>query len=387
MQTAIVAGGGIAGLASGLALARRGWRVTVLEQAGGGEVGAGVAIPANGITALHALGLDQAAVDTLGTKTVGTGFQDLHGRWILRIPDERPDVAEVVAVWGVHRQRLHAVLLRAAQDAGATLLTGRRVVAVAPGSADGERAVVRADGPEGALEADLVVGADGMWSAVRRALHPSVVPAYGGSTSWRAVVEDTTSDDRLIEMWGPGAEFGAMRISPDQVYWYGYVRHARSARFDDELVAVRERFDGWADPVSSLIDATDPARLMRHDVFHLAGGLPSYVRGRVVLVGDAAHAGLPTMGQGAATALEDAATLGRLVDPGNLRDALVAFDADRRPRCRSIARQAATMARIGAGLGDGWRQSVRNTLVRAVPGGALARSGARLVAWEPPSQR
>jgi 2-polyprenyl-6-methoxyphenol hydroxylase-like FAD-dependent oxidoreductase len=157
--------------------------------------------------------------------------------------------------------------------------------------------------------------------------------------------------------------------------------------FDDELATARARFAGWADPVSSLLDATDPARLMRHDVFHLPGGLPRYAHGRVVMVGDAAHGALPTMGQGAATALEDAATLGSLVGSADLGAALEAFDRARRPRCRGIARQAATMARIGADVGGGWRQSLRNAAFRAVPGGLLARSGARLVAWEPPVSR
>ena len=323
-------------------------------------------------------------IDGLGPRTVGTGFQDLHGRWILYISEERPDVAEAITIWGVHRQRLHAELLRAATDAGVSVLPGRRVVDVVPGAPDGDRAVVRADGGD-ELEADLVVGADGMGSGVRKALFPTAVPRYSGSTSWRAVVDDTTTDARLVEMWGPGAEFGAMRVSPAQMYWYGYVRHEQSAVFDDELAAARSRFDGWAEPVSSLLDATDPARLLRHDVFHLPGGLPRYVHGRVVMVGDAAHGALPTMGQGAATALEDAATLGILVGTSDLAAGLEAFDRSRRPRGRSIARQATTMARLGADVGGGWRQGLRNGLFRLVPGGLLARSGARLVAWEPPA--
>src|SRR5689334_21197812 len=108
---------------------------------------------------------------------------------------------------------------------------------------------------------------------------------------------------------------------------------------------------------------------MRHDVYHLPGGCPSYVRGRVILTGDAAHAMLPTMGQGAATALDDGVCAGRMIAApaaagADLADALGAFDRVRRPRCRRLARQALLLARLGFELGPGWQQAARNTLMR-----------------------
>ena len=128
---------------------------------------------------------------------------------------------------------------------------------------------------------------------------------------------------------------------------------------------------------------------MRHDVYHLPGGLPSYVRGRIVLVGDAVHAALPTAGQGAATALEDGVCVGRMIAAPvaageELVAALAAFDQARRSRCRQIARMSVMVARFGADLGGGWRQSVRNTLLRIVPAGPLIKAGAPIASWEPP---
>ncbi|WP_243717716.1 FAD-dependent monooxygenase, partial [Actinomadura sp. KC345] len=136
----------------------------------------------------------------------------------------------------------------------------------------------------------------------------------------------------------------------------------------------------------NLIEATDPERLMRHDVYHLPGGLPNYVRGRVVMVGDAAHAALPTMGQGAATALEDGVCVGRLIGAPaaqghDLGRAMAEFDAIRRPRCRAIAKRAEHIARFGADLGGGWRQVVRNSALRLVPAQPLARAGGPLMEW------
>lgn len=390
--TATVVGGGIAGLASAIALARAGWATRVLEgRPDLGEAGAGAALPRNGVTALRALGFDDGLITETGYRTVLTGFRDQSGRPILPVPDT-PDVRPTITVLGVHRQRLHAALLRMAREAGAEVLAGARVTAVRPGDPGGPRATVawRAQGAEQAAESDLVVGADGMWSAVRDCLFPQAKPRYSGSTSWRAIIPGNGFDDRLLEYWGPGAEFGAIPVSDTELYWYGYFRHPEGAVFDDELAAARARFSGWAPEITEQIAATAPEHLMRHDVHHLPGALPRFIRGRVVMVGDAAHAALPTMGQGVATALEDAVCVGALIGAPTVRGrglgpSLAAFDADRRPRCRAITRQAAVIARIGADLGGGLRQTVRNAGLRLVPGRALARAGAPLVRWTPPA--
>jgi 2-polyprenyl-6-methoxyphenol hydroxylase-like FAD-dependent oxidoreductase len=190
-------------------------------------------------------------------------------------------------------------------------------------------------------------------------------------------------------VWGPGTEFGSLRVSPAEIYWYGYFRNREGAVFADELAAARERFAGWAPWVRAMVDATPADRLMRHDVYHLPGGLPAYTSGRVVFVGDAAHAMLPTAGQGAATALEDGVCVGRLIAApaaagGDLASALAAFDGARRPRCRQIARTAIMSARFGCDLGGGWRQPVRNAIFRRLPPARLVKAGQSIVRWTAP---
>jgi 2-polyprenyl-6-methoxyphenol hydroxylase-like FAD-dependent oxidoreductase len=389
---AVVAGGGIAGLASAVALRQAGWAVTVLEQAPEfGEAGAALGVTGNGMAALAALGLAEA-VRAAGHLAPHAGFQDPAGRWLLRIPGNGAEPGGVTTVCGIHRRRLHAVLRQAARSAGAELVTGAEVTAIRPGTAGGEAATVawRAAAGEHARECDLAVAADGVHSTVRGQLFPAARPQYSGSTSWRAVIPDTSLDGRLTEVWGPGAEFGALRVSGSEVYWYGEFVGPEGKQFPDELAAARARFAGWSPWTRDLIAATAPGQLMRHDVYHLPGGCPRYVHGRVVLTGDAAHAMLPTIGQGAATALEDAVCTGRMIAApvaagADLAAALDAFDRARRPRCRQLAREALLLARLDFELGPGWRQAARNTFLRLLPAGPAFEVGARITRWTPPA--
>jgi 2-polyprenyl-6-methoxyphenol hydroxylase-like FAD-dependent oxidoreductase len=165
--------------------------------------------------------------------------------------------------------------------------------------------------------------------------------------------------------------------------------HPEAAPLGDELAAAKQRFSGWPQHVRATIEATEPSQLIRNDIYHLPGGLPSYVRGRVVVIGDAAHAMVPNSGHGAASSLEDGVCVGRLIAApvaagGDQRSAMVAFDRARRPRCRQFARQGLLLARMGDGLRGGWRQSVRNALLRLIPAGPAMKAGARTVRWTPP---
>ncbi|HXP55574.1 MAG TPA: FAD-dependent monooxygenase [Streptosporangiaceae bacterium] len=390
-QTAVVAGGGIAGLAAAVALTQAGWQVTVLERAPAfGEVGAGLGFTGNGMAALGALGVAEA-VRAAGHLAPHAGYQDRRGRWLLRIRGNRSDLRAIATICGIHRQRLHATLRQAAEAGGAELVTGAEVTAVRPGVPGGEPAAAtwRTSTGEHTGEAGLVVAADGVRSAVRAQLFPDARPRYAGSTSWRAVISDTSLAGGLVEAWGPGTEFGALRVSDSEVYWYGEFVHSEGASFPDELAAARARFSGWAPWIRALVAATPASQLMRHDVYHLPGGCPRYGHGRVVIIGDAAHAMLPTIGQGAATALEDGVCVGRMIAApvsggGDLAAALAAFDQARRPRCQQLARQASTIARFGFELGGGWRQPARNALMRLVPTGPAFRAGASITRWAPP---
>jgi 2-polyprenyl-6-methoxyphenol hydroxylase-like FAD-dependent oxidoreductase len=187
--------------------------------------------------------------------------------------------------------------------------------------------------------------------------------------------------------WGRGAEFGMVPLGDGRVYWYGAVnaRPGRRATGGDEAAEVRARFGAWHDPIPALLDATDPARVIRTDIYHLATPLPSYVRGAVAVLGDAAHAMTPNLGQGANQAIEDAVVLAAVSDPaGDPAAALAAYDRQRRPRTQRVARAAWQVARFGQQLHHPVAVALRDTAMRLTPARVGLRSMTRHTAWTPP---
>ncbi|GAA1416774.1 FAD-dependent monooxygenase [Catellatospora coxensis] len=387
---AIVIGAGIGGLCAAIGLRRRGWHVTVLERAARfGEAGAGLTLMANGLRGLDALGVGDA-VRAAGRADAPGGTRTSSGRWISRIDADAMTRLLGTAALGIHRASLHEIL-RAELPAG-TIVTGAQVTGLAEHpdrdetTGFGRQVVYRHEGRTVTARAALVVAADGIDSKVRAQLwpeHPG--PVHSGSTAWLGVTGPWTGERAAAISWGPGAEFGTVPLGDGRVYWFAAVNAPAGLHVDDEMAAVRARFGGWHAPVLDLLDATDPAAVIRTDLRHLATALPSYVHGDVALLGDAAHAMTPNLGQGANQAVEDAVVLAAVCGPeDDIPAALAEYDRQRRPRSQQVARAAAQIGRIGQQLTNPLAVGLRNTMMRLTPSRVALRSMARHADWDAP---
>ncbi|MGZ9929268.1 FAD-dependent oxidoreductase [Streptomyces sp. NC-S4] len=351
--TAVVVGAGVGGLATAVGLCRAGWEVTVLERRTALErYGTAFGIHPTAQAALDRLGLG----DALRARAVpyrGARIRRPDGQVLAALPLERIERRAGRPELLISRPHLIDALLAELErlGGGGRIAYGRHLTDPA------------------ALAADLVVGADGINSTVRTAhFGRTAGPRPVGTAAWIGIAGFETG--LYGETWGAGRFFGMTPVEPGRTNWYAAVPGATTAE------EVREAFADWHAPVPRLLAETDPATWIRYEMRHLYPALPGFVAdGRIALVGDAAHAMTPNLGQGACTALLDAEALTRAVTaagPAGLPGALRAYDTERRRSAQRVAFASRNLHRFMTVS----HPALRDALVRRA-GAALHRVGER----------
>ncbi|GAA1972894.1 FAD-dependent oxidoreductase [Kitasatospora viridis] len=353
--TAVVVGAGVGGLATALGLRRAGWRVKVLERRAQPErYGTAFALHPTAQRALDQLGVG-AAVGRRAVPYRGARVRTPQGRVLASLPLERIERKFGRPELLVSRPHLIDALLGELVAHGDVELTlGESVTDVA--------ALVGGH--------DLVVGADGIGSAVRTACFGGRSgPRQVGTVAWIGIADFET--EVYGETWGRGRFFGLTPVEPGRTNWYAAVPGATTAE------QLRGLFEGWHEPIPRILTETDPAGWLRYEMRHLYPALPTFVHGgqgrrggqagHVALVGDAAHAMTPNLGQGACTAILDAEALTRAVaerGPADLPAALRAYDRERRRGAQRVAFGSRTLHRFVSTE----RTGLRDAVARLLPG-------------------
>lgn len=371
-----VIGAGIGGLTAAIALRQRGMDAQVYESAPAlRAAGAGLVLSPNAMHVLRRLEIAQRVVEAGIVLEYGE-LHDARSGLLQRI-----DLADAERRFGeptvaIHRRRLLQIL-------ASELPASRKHVGA------GCEAIDDQDGwptvwlrNRQVITPDLIVGADGLRSVVREFVAPGTALRYSGQTSFRGVAMldlPRTFVRTSREYWAAHCRFGYAMVAPGEVYWYATLDAApgQSRMPSDTAVQLRAVLSSFPAPVNHLLEATEESEILRTDLYDLPP-FDGWSRGRVVLLGDAAHATTPSLGQGAALAIEDALVLAdRINRSARLEDALQSYESTRQPKTRFVVERSLRVGRF-AHVANPLGRAMRNLALRFTPPSVARRQMDRI---------
>lgn len=338
MKIAVI-GGGIGGLCTALALENNGFEPVVFEAAVSFlPVGAGLSLSPNALDSLNVLGVKEAYLKQ--AKTYRTAYiKKQNGDVISRMDLERITAFTGGVFSTVHRHDLHKVLMDSLKKT--TLHTGKRLRSFEQNNTG----VLLTFEDDTVVEMDAVIAADGLHSVIRKQLLPHAQERFSGQVCWRGICPNYQGIKEMSESWGQGLRFGIVPLHGERIYWFAVKDADQEGQplnaGRDELIKL---FDGFHEPVTALIRSTETASIYKNHLNDL-DPINRFAFGKILLLGDAAHATTPNLGQGACMAIEDAAFLQVILKQGHqLQEA---FQLVEQQRIKRTTRIVNTSIRIG----------------------------------------
>lgn len=382
MERIVIIGAGIGGLAAAIALKQRGIVAPVFEKAPAlRPIGAGITVPPNASVVLERLGL-AAAVQDAGVRLKALHLRNAAGKLVqaLDIATIVPEIAHPATA--ISRTALHGILA-GALDAGQVRLnqgcTGIDILK--------DRVHVRFhDGSS--VEAAAAIAADGLHSVVRRQVLPSSHPRYSGQTSHRGIAKWQPPEElrsTAWELWGPGIRFGLVPIGADAVYWYATQLAPAGARESGPEAKVRlhDVFRHFHPLVLQALERTPPDAIVQTDIYDYPPGR-QWSAGPIALLGDAAHATTPNLGQGGAMGIEDGWFIARcLAETPNAALAFQQFERLRVDRVNEIVEASWRLGKLSE-TRNPLSASIRNWLMRRTPVTLMRKQYRRMLTLDLP---
>ncbi|CAN5327126.1 FAD-dependent monooxygenase [soil metagenome] len=358
-----IIGGGIAGLTTAIALQNIGINAYVFEAAPEFKpLGAGLVLAANAMRAYHHLGIFDELV-SVGNQIKQATIYDQEGKIINRINTD--NLKNELANLAIHRAELHKVLLSKLKNE--YIINGKRSIDYTTN--DYRYRVVFEDGFT--LDTKYLIVAEGVHSSIREKLLPKAEVRYSGYTCWRGTADNTTLKiEETTETWGTKGRFGMVPLGNNKIYWYA----TKNADPNDQKMKsfgpneLLENFKGYHQPIERVIQSTPLSQIIWNDIIDLKP-IKNYAFGNLVLIGDAAHATTPNMGQGACQAIEDAVILANCLKKNSIvKEAFSDFQKRRLKRTHEIVNQSWRLGKI-AQLENPLASSLRNLVFRSIPQG------------------
>lgn len=347
VKTALVVGGGIAGMCTAIELRKRGVAVDLLELDKEWKVtGAGISINGAALRALKTIGVVEEVLE-LGAGSDGVNLCAANGTVVGQLPTPRIAGPDIAGAAGILRSVLAGILSRATVRAGVTVRLGTTIQSV-EAEGDGRLFVRSSDGIDGRY--DLLVGADGLYSKVRSTFFPGApVPRYTGQGSWRAVLPRDPETSAVSVFMGRATKVGVNPISQDQMYLFCLDNRPDNERIPEDqwkglLTGLLMEFSG---PMEKARERIKDSSLVVYRPLESLLLPPPWHRGAIVLVGDAAHATTPHLAAGAALGMEDAIVLVEELDKaGSIDEGAVAYTKRRYERCRMVVENSLRLGEI-----------------------------------------
>jgi 2-polyprenyl-6-methoxyphenol hydroxylase-like FAD-dependent oxidoreductase len=367
-----ITGAGIAGLTTAIALKKIGFEADVFEAAPSLEpVGAGLGLAPNALKALDYLGMADK-VRRQGSRVNYFEIQNKKGDTLSK--SAGADFGENICI---HRAALHNVLL---DELGPNrVFTNKKAV----GFTNKGKVTVLEFEDGSTYEADYLIVADGIKSILRDVIAPQAKINYAGYTCWRAIMDNPgISVKGAVEIWDTKGRFGYVQLPDNKIFWFACINAPKGRQLSHfTLSDLQEHFAGFNSKVTAMLKHTDPAVLIYDDINDMAP-LAKYAFGNKLLIGDAAHACTPNMGQGACQAIEDAVTLAKaLAKRPSVERTFSAFERKRLARTHYIIKQSRKIGRM-AQMQNPLKATLRDIFLRLAPKSLQSRQFKKLYKTE-----